>query len=458
MLEELLKNFSPMMNNSFRMSIPNENIDIYKGEFKLIVGNEKIHLKGWIKYTWLPHPVLRFLGESEKVHDPIYIASHLSESVDLSFDSYILKASITSFNRNEYKGILDSPTIHGHSESYVEEISFVIPNLKEIYGQNDLGVVNRSDKQIQTRSRIQLHNSAYKIILEQNLDHNVKQKLLTETGGYIIQYNGRMSKPGELINIEEAREVLECLNYFLSFINGRRTSALFLNGLIDNKAIWTDWTSYDVSSYQTVASWYSKKIKLGINELWNAFYTLWIENNERDYLKNVIDLYLDSNSNKLVIESCIMLTQIAFELLFNWNFIDVGKLSKKENEKASWKISRLLNESKIPIDIPKSLPYLKEIVKLDIKFADGVKNLIDNGPKAITEIRNTIIHGNKWRSENLDKISTDVRVDIWILGNWYLELLLLNKLNYQGDYNNRSASIRLGEACIDKVPWAKEYP
>lgn len=436
------------MNDSIKMSAPNESIEIYKGEFRLSLENEEILLDGLIQHIWLPRPTVIFFGESQKNHNSNRIYPYLGKTIDLIFNSNILKASITSFNGNEYKGILESPSFFGKSKVYVEEISFAIPNLKEIYTQNKQGI-----------GRIQLHNSAYEIILEKNSDYNLKQKMLAKTGGYIIHYNGRISKSGERINIDEARVVLECFNYFLSFINGRRTSALFLNGLIDNKITWTDWTSYDMSSYQTVASWYSKKFTLEIDELWNTFYTLWIGNNEKDYLKNAIDLYLDSNSNKLVIESCIVLTQIAFELLFNWNFIDNKILPPKtEKRDAAWKIGKLLRESKIPIDIPKTLPYLKEIVKINLKMANEEKNLIDTGPKAITEIRNTIIHGNKWRRENLDKISTDIRVDTWILGNWYLELLLLHKLNYQGDYNNRSASMRLDEAFIEKVPWVKELP
>jgi hypothetical protein len=50
---------------------------------------------------------------------------------------------------------------------------------------------------------------------------------------------------------------------------------------------------------------------------------------------------------------------------------------------------------------------------------------------------------------------TDLYVDAWRLGMWYLELAILRLCNYEGTYANRLADEHwVGE--VEDVPWTKK--
>ena len=52
---------------------------------------------------------------------------------------------------------------------------------------------------------------------------------------------------------------------------------------------------------------------------------------------------------------------------------------------------------------------------------------------------------------------SDYAIDeAWNLGQWYIEMMLLSMLGYQGNYVNRLAPWRDDEQAIPPVPWAIE--
>jgi hypothetical protein len=80
----------------------------------------------------------------------------------------------------------------------------------------------------------------------------------------------------------------------------------------------------------------------------------------------------------------------------------------------------------------------------DLKSADGPAD----GPRLFTEIRNEIIHPTKNRlSRDHDEL-----VDAWRLSLWYIELVLLRVLRYEGQYASRLLE-RRWEGDIEPVPW-----
>ena len=73
-----------------------------------------------------------------------------------------------------------------------------------------------------------------------------------------------------------------------------------------------------------------------------------------------------------------------------------------------------------------------------------------HGPHAIVELRNDLVHPKP----NLGYISPYVHHEAWNLGQWYVEMILLKKLGYEGSYVNRLSSwderdqaVPLAQAC-----------
>ena len=71
-----------------------------------------------------------------------------------------------------------------------------------------------------------------------------------------------------------------------------------------------------------------------------------------------------------------------------------------------------------------------------------------DGPEAIVKIRNDLIHKEK----RYGHLSVEVQMDALRLSLWYLEVILLKKFEYCGQYMNR---LRFADGNpFENVPWA----
>ena len=71
-----------------------------------------------------------------------------------------------------------------------------------------------------------------------------------------------------------------------------------------------------------------------------------------------------------------------------------------------------------------------------------------NGPEALVSARNNLVHAHTDRNLSLDAL-----LEARNLGQWYAELLLLKKFEYQGCYANRMTYIYKGKWRTEEVPW-----
>ena len=141
------------------------------------------------------------------------------------------------------------------------------------------------------------------------------------------------------------------------------------------------------------------------------------------------------------------MAQTALELIYNWRVVEkegiiVGDDAHKIS--AANKIRLLLSLIKVPYVIP---PGLKNLT------AHVAKDPMD-GPEIITEIRNAIIHSREVTRKKLDTISPLAKHEALQLCIWYIELAMLNILDYHGEYHNRCSGEMVGLKGIQKVPWA----
>ena len=73
------------------------------------------------------------------------------------------------------------------------------------------------------------------------------------------------------------------------------------------------------------------------------------------------------------------------------------------------------------------------------------------GPHALTAVRNDLVHPE----EKLGDLPHEIYHEAWNLGQWYIEMMLLNKLSYKGEYANRLLTWRDGDQAIQFVPWTQ---
>lgn len=270
---------------------------------------------------------------------------------------------------------------------------------------------------------------------------------LKSSGGYAFTHRGRVQRlDQQSFSISGVSDVLNALHYFLSFARGVWTGPALVRGVDSNGLrVWEEWGARLCSQWSTVESWFDSRRADLLAEVFPGFWRRWKNPIWREPLGLALYWYIGSNLSAGGLEGAILLTQTALELLA-WNLLveDMQTVSKDAFNRmpSADQIRLLLSFLKIPLPIPSELGGLQRLGR-GFNWVDG--------PSALTEIRNSIVHPGDRR--RLSGINSDERFEAWSLGQWYLELALLKILEHDGYYANRLKRGRwVGD--VERVPWA----
>ena len=301
-----------------------------------------------------------------------------------------------------------------------------------------------------SKGRLLFENDKYIITLDKSNKYKNLSDELEENGGYILLYSGELKSKKGPIKFEESKDIFHCLNTFLTFLNGRRTSALFMSGIFENKTMWCDYTNYFVDTFKNVTSWPQNHSISKLNETWVKFSEIWKDVDDRDFLTSAIHWYIEANNNSGFSEGSIIMAQTALELLYNWWIIENKKIiigKDSENINASNKIRLLLSQLNINHTVPIAFSNLQA-------FIDSEKQIID-APDATVQIRNAIVHSQEEKRKKLSSIHDKAKYEALQLFLWYIEMTLLKMLEYDDKYYNRTSSEFIKSKAIEFVPWLK---
>ena len=453
-LLDIYKDIPDAVGDSINMKDANSVIDIYTGVYKLKNDTEEIEIQGKIAFEWFANSGVYFYGNPKVENEKLFRASDHNETYSIIIDGlefgkgFITKFEFGSHTETRLKGTIVQQAILGDKSIPVEKIRFSVPNLREFLGQP---VKRKTEKNISTsRDRIILEDDKYILTIDKCSDFKKRKENLEVKGGYIILYNGELINKKGSITHEDTKDLFYCLDTFLTFLNGRRTSALFIQGIHDEQVIWTDFTNYFVDSYKAVQTWPQRLSITGINELWKSFKSLWKEPDDKNFLTSLIHWYVESNGHKGFSEGSIILAQTALELVYNWWIVEHKKMilgKDSENISASNKIRLLLSQLNISGSIPTAFTNLKN-------FKDTTDN-VDDAPDAIVYIRNAIVHSQEEKRKKLSTIHYQAKYEALQVYIWYIEMALLCILNYNGNYFNRCSKEVYAIKAEEQVPWKK---
>lgn len=249
--------------------------------------------------------------------------------------------------------------------------------------------------------------------------------------GYAITHQGIISRTDEkAYSAEEAGDLLDALDHFLSFVCGSYCSLATVTGFDgEGNEAWKRWGPHHVSPWRRCRSWFDITVSGALVNMFPVFWTKFVAN-KKD-LCRAVDLYVGANEAE-VVDVSLILTQAALELL---SYLTVGK---KSGGKGKW-IADSLNQAGICLQIPtgfKELEALREREKYD------------HGPHTIVELRNSVTHAEM----TCGPVPLDAYYQAKCLGLSYLELLLLNFFKYRGKYASRLDPVQ--RAGVTKpVPW-----
>ncbi|WP_255067298.1 hypothetical protein [Lacihabitans sp. LS3-19] len=349
------------------------------------------------------------------------------------------KAFISSSDGNNLSGfITGSKIVIGETNNAINKVTFGIPNLREFYGEPI------KSNAVSYLGRLNLENENFIITIDKNPFFKKYHTNLKNIGGYQILYSGEIVSKNGIFKSKEIEEIRTICDIFFSFINGRKTSMLFLKGFNNENLVWEDFTPYNkVDAFKHVMSWPQFSSGLNFNEIWGNFVKIGSTDMGKDFLNSVIHWYTTSNMNLALVEGSIILSQTALELLYNYLIVETEGFIKGDDSKnitAANKLRMFLTFSKINCSIPNKFIKLSEFIRSDNNF----KN---NEIEGLINIRNCIVHSQLEKRKKLKKIDNGVLVETSQLFMYFIELGLLRVLGYKGKFLNRCSGNE------EYVPW-----
>lgn len=172
---------------------------------------------------------------------------------------------------------------------------------------------------------------------------------------------------------------------------------------------------------------------------------MWKDPDKQSWIRLAVNLYALSNP-VLYHDVALINAQTALELLSYVALVEESSaMTAQEFKKlpgACERFEKLVEGCCIPLSIPASLS------KLNSCFPSA------SGPKAITDIRNSIMHPTKANREKRQAYSIYVVYEAWQLSMHYIELAILKLLGYSGPYHNRLKNAP--DSVVDMIPWSSE--
>lgn len=425
---------------------PNYPIEIYKGHLEIEANKTKIKLKGIIELNWLRNPqiTVSFTVTDPKV-DNLFRLGDINLKIPNSAKSIgimIQKSRIITDEhgyRNECIGIVKQPVVIGRGE----RLSYVILQLANFHDTLGYPIENENKDKLNKRwlGRFFLNTDCWKITVDKVENYTDLFASLKKTGGYGISHTIKIEKiDGSIFDIEQLDELKEDLFYFFSFARGFWTDP-FLEVGYDKKGkkVWEKFSIPRTDKWQMVSLWFDYLRPEILNDFWITFRQKLQNPIWQEPLKRAIRLYISANQKAGEEEGSIILAQTAHEMMSWTRFVSENGLSQDGFRKlhASDKLKLILSEAKIPFETPSLLQFL-------ISQADGCK--------AVTEIRNKLVHPEPKHIQALQNIGVDEMQDTYILTMWYLELTLLYLLGFNGKYYNRLVYSKWTGQTED-VPW-----
>ncbi len=431
------------INNKEILLSDNEPVELFINNEKL-VGKTKIV----IKMRPTPRLIFQIPFAKQPLQKSFALLNIFNEEVLLlkfPLKSISIRAAVVSVQHGMLI-LTDSgkPIIINTGEK-LKHIIFHIPNFSEFIGKQDL--ILKENGKGQRIGRILLFAGRWRVTI--NSVSNIKEIInsLKSYGGINITHVGMIEREdNSCFAAEQVNNFLSALMHFFSFCRGIWCPPILAVGfnLIGEK-VWEEWSIRRTSDWRPLLSWFDKHHAEVLGNIFPGFIDCWENIIWGNSIRLAIYWYIQSNTGAGGVDGSIILIQAALELLA-WVYLveDKGFLDSRNFKKlkASDRLRKLLSCLDIPLGIPKSLTKLIKIGKKE-KWLDG--------PHAFTDIRNDIVHPDKKKGYGKQKLPL---VEIWNLGLWYIELVLLRLFNYKGLYSERVQTERwVGD--VELVPWAR---
>ena len=359
--------------------------------------------------------------------------------------SYNLNDFFYNSSSNEtFKGFLvpyKCPCTVIQPDTQIRCVSFSVLNFQRFHSGDDKWM--EVDGKNLCLGFAEMKHDGWQVHITETPTFSETEKELNRDNGYAVTHTGLIKRSnGETFCVYETENILRRLRAFLSFARGSACGFTLVKAIAqDGKEIILEWGTTHIEPWnQGSDAWLS--IRDGgdsLSQLFPGFWDLYDDPDWRGTIGTVIDWYLNSNNSPFHIG--VILAQAALESL---SYKIVGKQIEPKHKE--------LRESLNIIGIDEKIPgSCNGLMKFSATVMQKKSQYIGDGPEAIVEIRNDLVHSKKKYGHN----TVEAQMDAQKLSRWYIEMILLKMFGYSGRYKNRLTVS--GNDPYEYVPWDTEY-
>jgi len=259
---------------------------------------------------------------------------------------------------------------------------------------------------------------------------------------------GRATPTSLPISVDGVERLGRWLFILLSFVANRELGIGPTCGLnAEGQVVWLDCGPPRLKLGKGVINWCTPRlVSAALPQLAAGFEAFETDEAMEVIVDRAIGYALAANGDEVIDVripiACSGLELLAWAVLQRHRWLIDGDARRKLGAAAAVRL--LLKWAGIPTAIPQSLPALEAWRKKSSQ-PDW------EGPEVLFNVRNGMVHPPK-RLSDPEWPDGEELFEAWQLGTWYLELVLLRILGYEGEYWSR---VRLGRSAFDlePVPW-----
>jgi hypothetical protein len=256
--------------------------------------------------------------------------------------------------------------------------------------------------------------------------------------GILTERNGRV------FSSETARIALDNVHDTLSFAAGRWVGITFVEASDASRSpAWFRWGTSRMSPASTKDNWHDPRHPEWLAPVCNGMLEVKAVEETWDVIRTALYWYMRSNTRGAGIDSSLILSQCALELL-SW-FVIVKRTGALSEEGYGQ-----LNNASEKLRLSLALLGISRQIPAGLKKVVAVKEWKDVAD-AIVQARNYLVHPTQSRSGKRRAKRDYPWYELWTAAQWLLELVILRLIGYSGNYRNRT---QLKFDAVERVPWA----
>jgi hypothetical protein len=272
---EWLSTLPEMLESPYPLTAPNAAIPLYRGPLRVDTRTGGLVINGMIEITWEPTPRLRYASTDDM---PLELAQLVLEGggaecypADLTVLPTIPIGDWEPIDNPSLAGPLTHLELgSGHEFACVR---FNVPNFMDYMGA---WIRHRGTP---AHGRVEMTGCGWRVVIDKRPDIDNTLDLLNRRGGYAVTHIGQLERTDRsTFNREEARELIDGLYWFLSFVSGSSCGPLLPVGFDPTGvATWALWGVTTTARWPHPTGWADEHRPAEFARLFPGFMGRWLD-------------------------------------------------------------------------------------------------------------------------------------------------------------------------------------